>query len=220
MKRAALMIGLMVVCRPSWAADERDYSCPPSTEDCSSFSRHYFIRTLIGFGQAAQVPADDQWGTWPNSGSTVLTFEWGTFPLNGALGTGFSASATADVKSQWTVITPGLFAKLDLTYVFISGLWATRPRADFPYRIQFGGRLGLGASQSFRPTQDVPETRPYTLLRPEVESFFDFEKSLDVDRRDFSFVVRPALDTSINLSTVFRWSVQVGLSYAWDRWDG
>jgi hypothetical protein len=206
MRLAALVIVLLLV---SGAARAEETLKPPPNP--TVFSHQYFVRTLVGGGQATSLPADDR------SANTNLTFEWGSFPLMGSFGTGFSLSSALDGKEQWSVVTAGIFAKLDLTYLFISGLLGrTTPSPSFPYRLQFGGRLGVAASQSYRPTHDVPDTSSYTLVRPETESFFDFEKSLDAAAA-YSLVVRGALDTSVNLSSLFRWSVSLGLNYGWDR---
>jgi hypothetical protein len=174
-----------------------------------AFTHRYFVRTLVGLGDAPDRPADD------SGAGAVLTFEWGAFPLGNVLGTGLSVSSFLDTHRQWSVTTAGLFAKVDLTYLFISGLWAVVPDPAFPFRLQLGGRLGLAASESFRPKQDVPDIGPYVLARPEVESFVDFELPQPSDPR-FSLLGRGALDTSVNLSTFFRWSFSFGVSYGWD----
>jgi hypothetical protein len=167
-----------------------------------------FFQTLVGLGAAN------------GAGSTalVLTTEIGHRPLAGALGTGFSLSSATAVDGSWTVITPGLLAKLDLTYVFAGGLWAAPPPDDFPFRLQLGGRLGLAMSDSF-PTK-TPYGASYLLFRPELQPFLDLEvlpfglACLPRDRI-FSLIVRLALDAPVNLSDVFRFSGSIGLNYGW-----
>src|SRR5205085_12562188 len=135
--------------------------------------------------------------------------EIGHRPLGGALGTGFAFSSATDVKGRYTVVTPGVFAKLDLTYLFLSGIWATTPPNCFPFRLQLGARAGLGVSESIR-RDPAPST--YVLVRPELQSFFDLEIPIDRDRVT-SIVVRGSVDTSVNIQTLFRWALAIGLSY-------
>ncbi len=168
------------------------------------------MRTLVGLGGVPSLPKDD------NTGNLVLTTEVGGHPLTGALGTGVSISSTEDLKGLWSVVTPGIFAKLDLTYLFLSGLWACDPPPHFPLRIQMGSRLGLGISESFRASADVPVDSPYTLLRPELQSTLDFEMPLGGDRV-YSLIARAAIDAPVNVSEVFRWSFSFGLGYGWGR---
>ena len=168
-----------------------------------------FFQTLVGLGAAKGV----------GSTALVLTTEIGHHPLAGALGTGFSLSSATAMDGRWTVITPGLLAKLDLTYVFTGGLWAAPPPDDFPFRLQLGGRLGLGISESF-PAK-VPYASSYLLVRPELQPFLDIEllppiawACLPKDRV-FSLIVRLAIDAPVNLGNVFRLSGSIGLNYGW-----
>jgi hypothetical protein len=165
------------------------------------YAYNAFLHTFAGVGGLASGP----------SGNVIFGAEVGHHPLGGALGTGFSFSSATDVKGRYTVVTPGVFAKLDLTYLFLSGLWATTPPNCFPFRLELGARAGLGISESFR-SDPAPFT--YVLLRPELQPSFDLEIPLDRDRVH-SIVVRGSVDTSVNLETLFRWGIAVGLSYGW-----
>jgi hypothetical protein len=184
-----------------------------------------FVRMLVGLGSAPNLPKDD------NAPNTVMTAELGGHPFRGALETGFSFSSANDLKGYWSVVTPGIFAALDLTYVFATGFWtyqlpgpnptptcslaATR-RSGLPcFRLRLGGRLGLSLSSSSRP-DDVPYASTYQLVRPELQPFLDVEVPVSTDR--FSLVLRGAFDSPVNLSTLFRWNVTAGLSYAYDKW--
>jgi len=178
------------------------------------FAHALSARTLAGGGGVPSLPAYDR---APN---LVVTTEIGHHPLQdrdeggAALGTGLSLSSVTDLAGRWAVLVGGPFAKVDLTYLFLTGLWAY-PVARFPVRVQLGGRLGVSISQSSFPQEGVAP--PYTLVRPELQSFFDVEAPLGLDRdRTWSVVGRVALDTGVNLSTVFRYSFSAGLDYGWD----
>lgn len=192
----------------SEAGDVTKYQAP--------FEYPHAVRMLVGLGYVPSLPSDDRSSKYlPDN--MVMTAEIGGHPLSGALGTGFSVSTAMDVRGLWSVLTPGLFAKLNLTYLFLTGLWTYGPPPPaFPFRLKVGGRLGVGISQSTRPSGDVPNAATYVLIRPELLDFVDIEWPLGSDRA-YSFVARGALDTPVNLSSVFRWSVSAGLSYGWGQ---
>jgi hypothetical protein len=187
-------------------------------QESAPFARVWTARTLVGVGSVPRLPSDDR------TGNFVMTAEVGHHPFpdgkeGGALCTGFSLSSATDFYGLWHVVTPGLFAKLDLTYIFLSGLWAYPLEPDernVPFRAHLGGRLGLGISESSRPAAEVPYASQYLLIRPELLSFVDLEVPLGSERV-WSLVARGGVDTGVNLGTVFRWSVSAGLDYGWDR---
>jgi hypothetical protein len=189
--------------------------CHASDDPCACATAPYdyprLVRTLLGTGgSGTQLPAGDRLG------DVVMTTELGGHPFSGALGTGASLSSTLDIGGLWSVVTPGIFAKFDLTYVFLTGLWASAVPCDFPFRLQLGGRLGLSLSQSSRSRADLPSEQPYSLVRPELETFFDVERPLGTDR-SWSLVARGAIDSAFNLSGIYRWSVSFGVSYGWGQ---
>jgi hypothetical protein len=179
----------------------------PSPE-ASPFYR-WFMRGLAGYGTAPHLPAHD------DSGSLTETCEAGGHPLGAVFATGFSVSLAGDLGGHWVVFTPGLFAEFDLTALFLSGLWTYRfDPSDAPFQLTFGGRLGLGMSRSERPSGDVFDDPPYTLFRPEVQPYLDLAIPFAMDR-SAAFVTRGAMDTAVNLSNVFRYSVTFGVQAAW-----
>ena len=95
-------------------------------------------------------------------------------------------------------------------------MWRFTPPYNFPVRLQLGGRLGLGISESTRPSADVPNAVPYTLIRPELQDFVDVEVPVG-PLHHYSFVLRGAIDTPVNLSSVFRWSFAAGVNYGWGQ---
>jgi len=212
MKRGALAILLALA--PSVArADEPSppeakHDHPPA--DPPEFAPQSYLRVLAGMGNAANVPMDDQ------GPGTTLGLEIGHYPLRGALGTGFSVSWTTDTRGYWSVVTPGFFAALDLTYIFMSGLWTYKPEPPH-FRMRLGGRLGLGISQSTRPASDVPYAPAYVLIRPELESYFDVEVPFSTEpTNSYSVFTRTGVDTGVNMGELFRWSFAVGLTYGFD----
>lgn len=201
----ALPIALAASLLPAVAA-AGEPACAPDT--CHPYAHRKFARTLVGFGA---VPD-------PRSVNATLTAEIGGRPFSsappdiGAFSTGVAYSSTADLAGRFTVVGLGLFVKLDLTSLFIGGLWsADPPRNNFPFRLQVGDRLGIGASESFRRGSPT-----YVLLRPEVQYFLDLEIPLH-EERIHSIVVRGAIDTAVNGADLFRWSVSLGLDYGWDN---
>jgi hypothetical protein len=98
----------------------------------------------------------------------------------------------------------------------LTGLWSYAPPDHFGWRLQVGGRLGLGISQSTRPSADVPYAVAYVLVRPELLDFVDLELPVG-GCNAYSIVIRGATDTPVNLSSVFRWSVSAGVSYGWGQ---
>jgi hypothetical protein len=200
------------LCVPGIAAARE----PPGAA-CPTFGKPHFVRTLVGAGAVPLEPNDDK------SFDVVLTGEVGGHLLNGALATGFSISSATDAEQHWSVVTPGIFASLDLMYVFLTGLWSICPPSDdaFRFHLVIGSRLGLALSGSFLPSQDVPgqskygaSPSDYTLVRPEMAPYLDAHVRLD---GSIGLIVRAAADTSVNLSDLLRYSFSVGLEYGWDR---
>jgi hypothetical protein len=217
MKRLAIVLVTLALPRVASAQDcDKQSNRVDTTEGKPApFDSPHMVRLLVGLGYVPSLPMDDRSSNLlPDD--TMITTEIGGHPLSGALGTGVSISVTTDIRGYWTVLTPGLFAKLDLTYLLLSGLWRYTPPDDFPIRLQAGGRLGLGVSQSTRPKSDVPNAEQYVLIRPELLDFLDLEIPLGGDRI-YSFVLRGAMDTPINLSGVYRWGISAGLSYGWGQ---
>jgi hypothetical protein len=170
-----------------------------------------FVHTLLGAGGVPTLPVGDR------TGNVVLTTEIGGHPLTGALGTGFSLSETLDMKGQWSVFTPGLLAQLDLTYLAATALYTYLPPRTSLAHLQVGGRLGLAFSESSQPS--VAYEPSYELLRPELQPFVDLDVPvtwLGRGRHD-SLIFRGAVDCPVNLSSIFRWSLSVGLSYGWGQ---
>lgn len=203
-----LTLALLLAARSSGAGPTP--LCEPSSDvTVPPFAPKWFARTLVGSGAAWQTPLDDR---GPDLAETA---EFGAYPLGGALAAGVSLSNASDLKNLWAVTTPGIFAKIDLTYWFLTGMYSCAPAPRrFPFRVQLGSRIGLGISESFRPLSDVPDVSPFKLLRPELLSFVDAEFPVPPEKH-YAIVVRGGVDTSVNLSSLFRWSVSLGLAYAW-----
>jgi len=176
-----------------------------------------YARLFVGFGS---VPFPDP--AESVNMTTAFTLEIAHRPFDGALSTGFSISSVTDVNGSWNVITAGPFAKLDLMYVFTSGLWSHEPARHPPLRILVGARIGFAASQSFvhvTPTEDsrFQDATSYVLFRPELQPVLDFEVPFGL-RHELALSLRGALDTSVALDT-FRWSVALGFGYAWGGYE-
>ena len=155
--------------------------------------------------------------TYDRVASTSLGFDVGHHPLDGALGTGFSMAWMTDARAYWSVMTIGIFASMDLTYIFSTGLWHYDAPSlhELPFRIRLGDRLGIGISQSRTPPPSGASYQPtYVLVRPELESYIDIEIPFDGGR--YAVFERTAVDTSVNLGELFRWSASLGLSYGFD----
>jgi hypothetical protein len=112
-------------------------------------------------------------------------------------------------------VTPGGFAQLDLTYLALTHFWTRPPDDAFPCRIHLGARLGVDFSESY-PSARTPLAPPYLLIRPGVGWFVDVEHPLSADRV-YALVIRAAADTSVTLSSPFRYGLAVGISYGWDN---
>lgn len=168
------------------------------------FAPRGYVRALLGLGGAQRIDGHNM----------SLTADFGARTFNGVFSSGFSTSVATDLAGHWFVVTPGFFIQLDLTYLFLSGLWAQEPPSDFPFRLQVGSRIGLDVSDSFPSREQQPYASNYLLLRPALHSFVDLEKPLDKNRL-FSAVVRVAVDTPIALTDLFRWSVSIGISRGW-----
>jgi hypothetical protein len=172
------------------------------------FSFPYFARTLVGGGGVPLSPEP----------FVTVTGEIGQHPLTGALLSGVSISTAASGRT-WSVTTPGIFARLDLTYLFRSGFWTVPPPRSWIH-LQLGSRVGLGFSKSFHHVPVARAESNYDLWRPEVESTFDcemwpFDEARFRAARHYAFVLRGAVDTSVDLSELLRWSFAIGLNYGW-----
>lgn len=198
----ALPIALAVSLAPA-VAMAADPQC--SRDTCPPYAHSMFVRTLVGLGGVPGV----------QSANATLTAELGGRPFSqppwdiGAFSTGIGFTSTTDLTGRFSLMALGLFAKMDLTHNFLSGLWSVPPRRSFPFRLQIGARLGIAASESFSKESH------YVLVRPEMLYFLDLEVPVD-DRRIHSILLRGALDTSVDTSDPFRWSLSIGLDYGWN----
>jgi hypothetical protein len=202
----ALAIALATSLVPAVAA-AAEPAC--DREPCAPYAYRQLARTLIGFGGAPGL----------SSASATLTAEIGGRPFSGrppnigAFSTGVGFSSTTDLEGRFSVVALGIFVKMDLTSLFLSGFGSVYPPSRFPVRLQAGGRLAFSVSDSFRNAASAP---PYVLLRPEMQYFFDVEVPLG-KTRTYSLLARGAIDTSVNGSDLFRWSALIGLDYGWDK---
>lgn len=145
----------------------------------------------------------------------IHTVDWGLHPFDGAFSTGTSFSVAADFHRVWSLGAAGVFVQLDLTYLFLSGLWAVQPPAHFPFRVQLGSRVGLDVSRSEMDRPELPEPEIYWLVRPALHNYVDVEIPIGSARR-FTLVLRAAIDTPANLSTVYRWNFSIGGSWGYE----
>jgi hypothetical protein len=198
--RAVLLVVAELLTPAVAAAQQADAPRDPG------YSYPRFMRTMVGLGSAPNLPRDD------NQPNVVFTTEIGGRPLSGALGTGVSLSETIDTAGQWSVLTPGLLAQLDLTYLFATAFYSYPPPPRALVHLEVGARLGFAFSQSSRP--DVAYAAMYSLWRPELQPFFDADIPLPGDRH-YTLLMRGALDGPVNMSDIFRWSLSVGFNYAW-----
>lgn len=172
---------------------------PPPT---FGFSR--FLRTTVALGSVPRV------------GGRFLadTLEWGLRPFEGAFATGLSLTGGGDALNRWFTFTGGVFLELDLTYLFLTGFWAVKPPKWFPFRLHLGTRIGIDFSASWQPRDEEPSPRPYQLLRPALHTFVDLELPLG-PRTDLSLFLRGSMDTPMNVSSVYRWSLGVGFCWGY-----
>jgi hypothetical protein len=170
----------------------------------------WFVRELIGGGDAKHLPLDDGVANWE------VTGEVGGYPLGRVFATGLSVSYARDFYGHWMVFTPGLFAQINVTALLMSGLFAYDDDPQkVPFRIEWGERLGLGLSKSERPENDFPNSPSYQLWRPEVHSYVDVAVPLGREARH-AIVGRGAIDTPVNLASLFRYSFSLGVEFAWE----
>jgi hypothetical protein len=140
----------------------------------------------------------------------VTTIDVGRHPFGGAFSAGVSGSFASDPSAGWMLGAFGVQLRLDLTYLFLSGFWAERFDPCFPIHIQLGARLGAALSEA---TALHPS---YWLARFELQPELDVEVPLG-RRRVSSVIVRGALDSSMSLDGLFRWSILVGYGFAWGQ---
>ena len=183
---------------------------------------HNYIQTFFGMGGS------------PNVSTPILmtTFEIGRHPFRsyrssqtfdgkpvtdrrtitfGAFSAGGSIAAGVDPGGRLLYVGGGLRFAIDLTYVFLSGLWSTVDFDQcFPFHVTLGERLTLAYTDSSSITP------AYDLLRVEAETALDLEIPFGA-RRQHSFIVRGAIDSSVALDSTFRMLVQIGYGFAWER---
>jgi hypothetical protein len=141
----------------------------------------------------------------------IFTADWGLHPFDGAFSTGTSISVAADFHQSWSLGALGVFVQLDLTYLFLSGLWAVDPPADFPFRLQLGSRVGVDVSRSVQTRPELTEPQVYWLARPSLHSYLDLEFPIP-GARHFCIVLRSAIDTPASLHTIYRYNFSLGFS--------
>jgi hypothetical protein len=199
-----LLLILLLVLAPRLARADQGTKAP--------FSFPYFAGMFVGGGGVPLLPRP----------FVTTTAEIGQHPLTGALLSGLSVSS-ATSGNEWSVLTPGIFARIDLTYLFRSGFWTVEPTPSWIH-FDLGARIGLGLSQSFQHIPLAKAESDYSLIRPELQSTFDCEMwpfaSAPFPRaRHYALVVRGALDNSVDLGQVLRWSLAMGLHYGWGGED-
>jgi hypothetical protein len=183
---------------------------------------HDYIHTFFGMGGSPNV-------TPP---ILITTFEIGRHPFRswrssrtfdgkpvtdrrtitfGAFSAGASLAGGWDPGGQLLYAAAGLRFAIDLTYVFLSGLWSTVDFDQcFPFHVTLGERLTIAYtdSRSIKPA--------YDLARVEAETALDFEVPIG-RRRQHSVIVRGAIDSSVALDSTFRMLIQVGYGFSWER---
>ena len=174
----------------------------------------WYADTLVGLG-AATTPALE-------GPTIVFAADVAERPFGGSLSMGMSLRADVDTRGLWNVITPGVFAKVDLTYVILTAFWSIRHPADFPVRLVAGIGVGLAVSQSyFDETSSGVDAyqahTAYTLARPQLSPTLDIEYPLPFAKRHYTVVVRGTFDAPINFTTIFRFGVLAGISVSWDH---
>ncbi len=168
------------------------------------FSYPRYLRLLPGIGAVPLVTGTD----------TAFTLDGGVHSFDGAFSTGVSGSGAADNHGRFLVGSFGLFVQLDLTYLILSCLWSHPPQPNWPVRLQVGSRIGMDLSVSWAPRPELPRPPDYWLLRPALYSFVDVEVPLG-PARAWSLILRGSVDSAVNLGSVYRWCVGVGVGYGW-----
>lgn len=171
----------------------------------------WYADTFVGVGAAAtpvvQGPA------------MTFTAEVGEHPFAGALSTGFFIASASDTAGTWNVITPGIFARVDVTYALLTKLWTQEP-IDFPLRVVAGVGVGAAISQSYSEVFVTGATpyqskTSYVLARVELRPTLDVEIPIDADKH-YALLLRGSMDVPVSLTNVFRFSGAVGVSVSWD----
>ncbi|MBK7864202.1 MAG: hypothetical protein IPJ65_37520 [Archangiaceae bacterium] len=168
-----------------------------------------FTRYFHFLAEGGGVPSVEK------SGHLGTSVDWGLYPFDGAFSTGMSAQLGAAITGpRWVLFQLGLFARLDLTWLLLTGFWRDDGAPDrFPFRVQVGSRLGIDWSQSTLTLPGQEGGTSYTLLRPVLHSFLDLQLPLPGhDWGQHAVFVRASVDTPVNLSTVIRWGLSVGFA--------
>ncbi len=168
------------------------------------YGHDYHVRLLTGLG-----------GT-PETGFptfVVTTAELGHRPFEGALSTGIAFSSALELNGLWSIITPWLFSRIDLTYAVASKMWERQPAYVWWPRVMLGFRAGLDVSESFRTKVSTGE-KSYVLARPVAQPSLEVE----VPCKWIPFAVngRAALDVTPGFELVFRYTLSLGITYGWD----
>ncbi|MBL8950394.1 MAG: hypothetical protein JNK82_06435 [Myxococcaceae bacterium] len=174
-----------------------------SDDGKTDFAKRIGLRHTLGLGAVPLVP-----GLYWGSGLDV-TFR----PFRGAFIAGGSGTYHHDLEGRWLGASGGLFFALDLTYVLVSLGWSQEPRRDFPFRWLIGSRIGFGGTVSWLRRPELENPAGYQLVRPETCSWVDLEWVPDHDR---TYFIRFAIETPVNLSTVFRGFIAVGVAWGFD----
>ncbi len=175
------------------------------------FIRNNYIHTFMGGGGSPKI----------TTAFLVTTFEIGRHPFRareenspkaitfGAFSGGGSVSVGEDPSGKLFYASLGLRFAVDLTYVFLSGLWSTVDFDQcFPFHFTLGERLGVAGTESFGVSPS------YVLLRVEAQTALDLEIPFG-SRRQHSLLFRAAVDSSVALDSTFRWIAQFGYAFAW-----
>lgn len=173
-----------------------------SAGEPNDFAARVSLRGTLGLGHVPLV----------NGVYSTLGMDWSLRPFRGAFLAGTGASVSWDLDRRWSGGSWGIFLALDVTYVVLSSLWSSEPSPTFPVRLIFGGRVGLGATQSRLARPELEKPPAYWLVRPELHLWSDLEWVFLPESR-LSVFARGAIDTPVSLNTVFR--VAFALGFAW-----
>jgi hypothetical protein len=174
----------------------------------------WYADVLLGAGAAATPTLE---------GPTVaMTTEVAERPFGGSLSTGISLVSTVDTAGRWNAMAPGIFAKVDLTYVILTGFWSVRqPCATFPVRIVAGFGVSMAITQSYFNEDSTgvdayQAHTSYVLVRPQFSPTLDVEVPFGPNKH-YAIVMRGTFDAPINFNTIFRFSASAGISVSWER---
>ena len=214
--RRLLALAIVLAAPPAYAQTKNDDAVD------TPFILHNYLHTFFGMSKSPNV----------STPMMLTTFEIGRHPFRayrgnetydgrklneartitfGAFSAGGVVASGYDPAGKLFYLSLGLRFAVDLTYVFLSGLWSTVDFDQcFPFHVTLGERLTLAYTNSWNIYP------AYELVRVEAETALDLEFPFGA-RKQHSLIFRTAIDSSVALDTTFRFVGQIGYGFSWER---